>query len=318
MNLKRLVDEQAAPLGDGGGCFHGRVHFLFQGGVHVSGITRIAGRCNWQHTIRRRYRRAPLDAVPRTKKINRRAAAPQSPLKEARMVTRMSNGIIRTEPIHTSDDYPVESPDDYNGGSYAQQPAPVATEGEIDWSNWERWMESHKSQLLDQIERGTGYALGMTRRELRDEIAAPAKRITKLELKLAQALGALDILRGKGIPGGLNIKGTYSAGMTYIYGDVVMFGGSSWVATRDNPGNLPNGGGWQLLCGVGKRGERGLRGARGEPGMSAVAAPTPAYWRTDPRNFSANLVMTDGSMSPPLELREMFVEFLAQVRGDGN
>jgi hypothetical protein len=91
---------------------------------------------------------------------------------------------------------------------------------------------------------------------------------------LAEAIGALDVLRGKGIPGGLNIRGTYNAGVTYIYGDVVMHGGSSWVATRDRPGP-----GWQLLASVGKRGLRGERGPAGAPGMSAAAAPNPAYWR---------------------------------------
>jgi hypothetical protein len=61
--------------------------------------------------------------------------------------------------------------------------------------------------------------------ELLDLIEPRLKKIDALELQLAEMRGALDILRSKGIPGGLNIRGTYNAGVTYIYGDVVMHGG---------------------------------------------------------------------------------------------
>jgi hypothetical protein len=51
-----------------------------------------------------------------------------------------------------------------------------------------------------------------------------------LELALAQANGALDVLRGRGVPGTLNIKGTFDARSVYSYLDVVAYNGASWCA----------------------------------------------------------------------------------------
>jgi hypothetical protein len=110
-------------------------------------------------------------------------------------------------------------------------------------------MEGHKDLLMQDVAEVVGKALGMARRDIDDEIDVLMKKLTAVELQLAEARGALDILRGKGIPGGLNVKGTFNNGTTYLYRDVVAFNGSSWVAVEDNPGRLP-GPGWQLLSSV--------------------------------------------------------------------
>jgi hypothetical protein len=221
-----------------------------------------------------------------------------------------ADGVIRTEPIETHVDR--------NGGSYGQPL--VATD---DWSDWEAWMAGHKNLLKDELIECTGKALGIVGRELDGTIAAQAKRITaselklaeavgaidvlrgkgapgsfnvlrqemldsvgdalgvvradfedklatqvkkinELELKLAEAVGALNVLRGKGVPGTFNVKGTFSSDVIYSYLDVVAFNGSSWVTTRDSPGGLP-GPGWQLLSSAGKRASvaSAVRGASG-------------------------------------------------------
>jgi hypothetical protein len=48
----------------------------------------------------------------------------------------------------------------------------------------------------------------MERRELEDRLRA-------LELKAAQADGVLDVLRGRGVPGALAIRGTYDPSIEY-------------------------------------------------------------------------------------------------------
>ena len=58
-----------------------------------------------------------------------------------------------------------------------------------------------RQEMLD----GVGDALGMVRRNIEDQIAAQAKQITELELKLAEAVGALTVLRGKEAPDSLNV-----------------------------------------------------------------------------------------------------------------
>jgi len=72
----------------------------------------------------------------------------------------------------------------------------------------------------------------------------------------------------------LNPSGTYQPDAVYRQLDIVMLNGSSFVALADEPGSCP-GEGWQLLAGVGKRGqqgERGSPGARGDAGQPVVAA----------------------------------------------
>jgi hypothetical protein len=46
-------------------------------------------------------------------------------------------------------------------------------------------------------------------------VAVLERKIKNLELGLAQANGALDVLRGKGVPGCFHVKGTFDARSTY-------------------------------------------------------------------------------------------------------
>ena len=58
---------------------------------------------------------------------------------------------------------------------------------------------------------------------------------------------------------------------------------------------------------AGSRGERGLIGPRGEP------APTITGWRVDRAAYSAVPLLSDGSEGAPLELRDLFKQFLDEV-----
>jgi hypothetical protein len=116
--------------------------------------------------------------------------------------------------------------------------------------------------------------------------------------------GALNVLRGKGVPGSFNVKGTFDANVVYNYLEVVAFNGSSWVATRDRPGEVP-GSGWQLLSSAGRRGPRGERGPMGPRGADA---PT---WRSvsfDPKKMSFVVRLSDGSPRPLISLDCIFAE----------
>jgi hypothetical protein len=200
------------------------------------------------------------------------------------MVMRADNGLHRTQPVE-SHALPV-----------------AATEDAQDWSGFENWMEGHKALLRDEFCRSTGEALGTIARDLDRTIAVQAKRINELELRVAEAIGAINILRGKGAPGSFNIKGTFDPDATYNYLDVCMHGGSSWVATKDRPGELP-GDGWQLLASAGARGRRGERGL---PGPRSLEAPT---WRSvnfDARRLAFAVTLSDGSPGPVVNLALIF------------
>jgi hypothetical protein len=211
-----------------------------------------------------------------------------------------ADGIIRTEPIETHIDR--------NGGSYGQPVVP-ADDGQ-DRSGWENWMEGHKALLRDELVEGVGEALGITRVEFKDELAAQAKRIDALELRLAEAIGALNVLRGKGAPGSFNVRGTFDADTVYNYLDVVAFNGSSWVATRDRPGEVP-GPGWQLLSSAGKR---GLRGERGPVGRDGAKAPVWSGVSFDPKTLSFTARMSDGSLGPTVSLDSIFASVAVDPR----
>jgi hypothetical protein len=43
--------------------------------------------------------------------------------------------------------------------------------------------------------------------------------------------------------------------------------------------------------------------------------PSRAYWTVDAKNYTATLHLSDGSLGPPLELRALFAQFLAEVSG---
>jgi len=54
------------------------------------------------------------------------------------------------------------------------------------------------------------------------------------------------------------------------------------------------------------------RGERGPPGK---AAPTVVNWTLDRKNYRAIPTMSDGRAGTPLELRELFEQFLLETNG---
>lgn len=66
------------------------------------------------------------------------------------------------------------------------------------------------------------------------------------------------------------VRGTWAPDAEYRGLDVVMLGGSSFVARHDDPGACP-GEGWQLLASHGSRGKPGERGAQGLRGPAGPA-----------------------------------------------
>jgi hypothetical protein len=113
----------------------------------------------------------------------------------------------------------------------------------------------------------------------------------------------------------LNVCGTFDAYKTYARLDVVEFDGSSFVALRDDPG-IPGDDGWQILCNRGNRGaigEVGPRGRKGERGARGEATPTIILWTIDRKRYRAIPTMSDGKVGAPLELRELFEQFVEET-----
>jgi hypothetical protein len=117
----------------------------------------------------------------------------------------------------------------------------------------------------------------------------------------------------------LVVRGTFDEAAEYRYLDVVALNGGSFVALRDAPGRCP-GSGWQLLTSPGKRGptgqsgEKGAHGERGPPGEPGSSGPTISGWKIDRAYYLATPLMSDGSEGPPLELRQLFEQFLTDAR----
>jgi hypothetical protein len=92
-----------------------------------------------------------------------------------------------------------------------------------------------------------------------------------------------------------------------------MVNGSSFVALKDAPGPCP-GSDWHLLASRGSRGSRGpvgLGGARGEPGQDA---PMIVDWYIDKATYRATPVMSNGKLGAPLEMRDLFQQFLLETQ----
>jgi hypothetical protein len=115
------------------------------------------------------------------------------------------------------------------------------------------------------------------------------------------------------------VRGTFSAKVDYRALDIVALNGGSFIARKDQPGDCP-GDGWQSLTMPGKRGEKGergpagVRGERGLKGDRGEPAPTIVGWQIDREVYVARAVMSDGSQSPPLELRGLFEQFHSEAR----
>ena len=61
---------------------------------------------------------------------------------------------------------------------------------------------------------------------------------------------------------------------------MVVLGGSSFVAKRDDPGACP-GEGWQLMASKGSRGPQGEKGERGERGLKGDDGAYPVAFALD-------------------------------------
>jgi len=95
------------------------------------------------------------------------------------------------------------------------------------------------------------------------------------------------------------VKGTYQASVKYERGDMVALDGGSFIARKDNPGPCP-GSGWQLFAKQGARGRDGPEGKRGPAGNIIQG------WIVDRSTYRITPRLSDGSLGPPLELRELF------------
>jgi hypothetical protein len=111
---------------------------------------------------------------------------------------------------------------------------------------------------------------------------------------------------GRDAPVG-EVCGLYDAARQYRRFDLVTLNGSEWRAKRDDPGALP-GDGWAIAAQPGKRGEKGERGERGVPGAAAV---TIVGWNV--RDFKAVPIMSDGTLGPALDLRQLFERYHAEA-----
>ena len=109
------------------------------------------------------------------------------------------------------------------------------------------------------------------------------------------------------------VRGTFNETAEYHRLDVVALNGGSFIALKDAPGPCP-GSGWQLLASQGKRGVAGEKGERGPRGDAGLSGATISGWKIDRARYVATPIMSDGSEGPPLELRELFEQFLLETR----
>jgi hypothetical protein len=215
------------------------------------------------------------------------------------MVARGTDGVYRTQPVET-----------HSNGDGALSVAAtdiMDAEGSARWNAW--WDQRFAVENENWCQ---------TIARCFDEFIRPLERkIEALEPKLSSAIGAIDILRGKGAPGALNIRGTYDSLTTYSYLDVVALNGGSFIALRDRPGDCP-GDGWQLLASAGKRGERGVRGPQGPRGLAASSVKWLSF---DSARMALVVTMGDGT-STKIPLAGVFTnvtidrELLHRVQDD--
>jgi len=110
----------------------------------------------------------------------------------------------------------------------------------------------------------------------------------------------------------ITVRGTFNETQEYRCLDVVARNGGSFIALKNVPGPCP-GAGWQLLASPGKRGVAGERGERGQQGNPGLSGATIRDWKIDRARYVATPVMSDGREGPPLELRGLFEQFLADA-----
>jgi hypothetical protein len=178
------------------------------------------------------------------------------------MVARGADGVYRTQPLETLDN---------GGGGTLPAVATDVMDAESS-AGWNSWWDTRFEPERDSLCKGVAEATMILLRERDQKIEALQNQIRVLELKLAEAVGALDVLCGKEASGSFDVRGTFDPDTVYNYLDVVAFNGSSWVATRDRPGELPG----SRLAIVGKRWQARAAGRAGAAGRARQGGPVSA------------------------------------------
>jgi hypothetical protein len=115
----------------------------------------------------------------------------------------------------------------------------------------------------------------------------------------------------------VRVRGAFNTTANYKRFDIVSLDGTAFIARCDNPGVCPGSGdGWQALALRGKAGDRGLsgpRGMKGERGARGEATPTITVWTVDRKRYRVIPSMSDGTFGAPLELRELFEQFVEET-----
>jgi len=112
------------------------------------------------------------------------------------------------------------------------EPAREEVEPAYDWSNWEKWLRGHLDIEREVLFDSIGEALGMKSVELLDRIEP---QLRKLEVKLAELTGAVDVLRGieHPPPAKFPMISAWRPDTIYYEGAIVAFAGGTWQAQRD-------------------------------------------------------------------------------------
>jgi hypothetical protein len=124
-------------------------------------------------------------------------------------------------------------------------------EPEYDWSGWEKWLRAHLDIEREDMIESLGDALGMTRVDLLNRIEPQLK---KLELKLAELTGAVDVLRGKQPPlVKFPVLEHWEEDRVYHEGELVVFSGASYQAIKDTA-RVPTAQDWRCIAARGNDG----------------------------------------------------------------
>jgi hypothetical protein len=100
----------------------------------------------------------------------------------------------------------------------------------------------------------------------------------KIQINFEQVCSAID---GVSVSS-LNPKGAYGAGTSYVKGDLVSYGGSSYAAIGNTTGNLPtNASYWVQVASVGNTGATGAKGDKGDTGLTGASITSGAFVSND-------------------------------------
>jgi hypothetical protein len=213
------------------------------------------------------------------------------------MVMYADDDVLRTEPTETPIERDGVAPPSANGERirYAHE---YRDGDQSEHAGFNIWLRNN----LEFERRHVFDVVGSFLDEFSTKIDESNAKIKELELRIATLTGAVDILRGRGLPNGFRLRGVYDPTATYVLHDVVTANSGSYAALRDAPGACP-GDDWQQLAGPGRRGQRGWRGSQGERGTDAPVWSGVSF---DPKTLSVETRMSDGTLGPVLRLDRAF------------